>query len=150
VAIGTAWVQRFTPDSLKAFLPEAEPDVARLIEHDWMRGDTVRAFFTAATVDTAGDTAGVNAETNAERVIERITATGGPAQAMHKSRPDDAADDTRLSIAYLVGNVVAITFANGLVSEVQASDDVRGVYLQPRDAARATNAQRSPRRSPGQ
>jgi hypothetical protein len=145
VAIGTAWVQRFTPDSLKPFLPEAEPDVARLIEHDWIRGDTVRAFFTAATVDPAA----VNTGANAERVIERITATGGPAQAMHKTRPDDAADDARLSIAYLVGNIVAITFADGLVTEVRASDDVRGVYLQPRDAARATSAQQSPRRRSG-
>jgi hypothetical protein len=129
VAIGAAYVQRFTPDSLRALLPEAEPEVLRLIENDWMRGDTVRAFFADAAADTAAG----------ERVMERLIASGGPAQAMHRMRPDDAADTTRLSIAYLVGRTVQVSFAEGVVTEVEASDDVRGVYLQPREAARQAN-----------
>lgn len=137
-AIGSAYVQRFTPDSLRALLPDAEPEVLALIENDWMRGDTVRAFFTDAPVDTAG--AGSN-----ERVMERLTAVGA-AQAMHRMRPEDAATDAKLSIAYLVGRSVQVSFGDGVVTEVQASEDVRGVYLQPRDAARQAGDEANNRR----
>ncbi|CAN5845115.1 hypothetical protein BH23GEM9_BH23GEM9_04180 [soil metagenome] len=129
-AIGSAHVERFTPDSLRALLPEAEPGIMALIANDWMRGDTVRAFFAAA-----GDT--TQAEGSTERVMERLTATGA-AQAMHRMRQDNAAPDARLSIAYLVGRMVDVSFADGIVSDVVASQDVRGVYLQPGNAARQT------------
>jgi hypothetical protein len=142
VAIGSAYVQRFTPDSLRALLPEAEPEVMRLIENDWVRGDTVRAFFAARS---EGDASGA-AVTSGERVLERLRTTGGPAQAMHRMRQEGAAADARLSIAYLVGREVEVTFEDGVVAEVAASSDVRGVYLQPRDAARQASAQDSNRR----
>jgi hypothetical protein len=160
VAIGRAHVERATPDSLRPYLPEAADDIMRLIAHDWMEGDTVRAFFTGpvdpvvaaqAAADAApGDTAAARAAAAAaavppgdpsERVLERLYASGGPARAMHKMRPENAAVDAKLSIAYLVGQHVEVTFIDGVVSLVSASEDVRGVYLQPADAARRTDGQ---------
>jgi lipopolysaccharide export system protein LptA len=150
-AIGQAYVERITPDSLHQYLPEAAENVMALIRNDWMRGDTVRAFFAAAT-DTTGDPDAPAEPTGAsapssERLMERLTAEGGPAQAMHRMRPENAASDARLSIAYLIGSRVEVTFADGVVTEVMASEDVSGVYLQPSEAVRraaAANARRSP------
>lgn len=163
-AIGGAHVERITPDSLLQYLPDAEPNVRSLIQNDWMRGDTVRAFFTAARADgdsraagdtaaaagavAAGDTAGVAAGTvpantpggRNERVLERLVAVGGPAQAMHRMHPEDASD--RLSIAYLVGSRVEVSLEAGVVVEVMAAEDVRGIYLQPTEAARRAAAAR--------
>jgi lipopolysaccharide export system protein LptA len=161
VAVGQAYVERITPDSLVPFLPEADADVMRLIAHDWMRGDTVRAFFTngspadaapvapvaAADPDPDPDTppaaapGAAGAGGGGERVLERLYASGGPAQAMHRMWPENAPPDAKLSIAYLVGGFVEVTFVDGLVSVVSASEDVRGVYLKPSDAARATAGQ---------
>jgi hypothetical protein len=136
VAVGRAHVERLTPDSLRQYLPEADAETMRLIAHDWMRGDTVRAFFTAPA--DGGDA-----------VLDRLYATGAPAQAMHRMRPENAAADAKLSIAYLIGQQVQVTFVGGVVEVVSASDDVRGVYLQPSDAARRTADQPANRRPGG-
>jgi lipopolysaccharide export system protein LptA len=135
VAVGNAHVQRVTPDSLRALLPEASDEVMHVIAHDWMRGDTIRAFFTDGPEPAAG-VAAASAAGSGERVLDRLSASGEPAQAMHRMRPEDAAADAKLSIAYLVGRQVAVTFNEGVVAVVSASEDVRGVYLQPGDAAR--------------
>jgi lipopolysaccharide export system protein LptA len=130
-AIGTAYVQRITPDSLLGLLPDVEPAVLSLIEHDWVRGDTVRAFFTAGPVpDVEG--------AEPERVLERLWTAGDPAQTMHRTRDNNAAPDTPLSIAYLIGRQVEVSFNGGAVAVVSASEDVRGVYLQPADVAQRT------------
>lgn len=154
VAVGGAHVERITPDSLRAYLPEADEETMRVIAHDWMRGDTVRAFFAAPAagpVAAAGDAAAAVADAAATQagasgdpVLERLYAIGGPAQAMHRMRPDNAAADAKLSIAYLIGQQVEVTFTDGIVSVVSASEDVRGVYLQPSDAARRTGANSQP------
>jgi hypothetical protein len=134
VAIGAAYVERITDDSLRALLPETDASVAELIANDWMRGDTVRAFFVAAAAADAPATAEAG---GSERVMERLYARGVPARTMHRMRGDNAAPDALLSIAYLVGRHVEILFVDGAVSLVTASEDVRGVYLQPAEAARA-------------
>jgi lipopolysaccharide export system protein LptA len=136
VAIGGAWVEHVTPDSLKALLPDAGPEVLALISTDWMRGDTVRAYF----ADGPAGVAEGAAEPAAARVMERLTAAGEPAQVMHRTRNENADPEARLSIAYLVGRRVEVTFVDGEVAVVTASEDVRGVYLQPGDAARRTGA----------
>jgi lipopolysaccharide export system protein LptA len=146
VATGLAHVERVTPDSLRALLPEVAPDVLALIGNDWMRGDTVRAFFAdgpaRGPADPARDVAeGAVAEaapSKPERVLERIWTRGEPASTMHRTRDENAPDGTKLSIAYLVGREVEVLFTNGTVSVVSASDDVRGVYLQPAEVARRT------------
>jgi lipopolysaccharide export system protein LptA len=134
IATGAAFVQRVLPDSLRTLLPETDSVTAALIASDWMRGDTVRATFTDGPAPAEEGAA-------AERVLERLSATGGPAQTMYLSRDDNAAADTRMSIAYLVGEFVEVTFSEGAVSTVLASEDVRGVYLQPEEVARRTGGQ---------
>jgi hypothetical protein len=157
VAVGTAYVERVTPDSIRALLPETDAEIARFIANDWMRGDTVRAFFvaaggeavtaaavaaatalpdTAAAAPAVAPAVGGTAPGNGERVMERLYAAGAPAQAMHRMHPENAEPNAKLSIAYLVGRHVEVTFTEGVVSLVTASEDVRGVYLQPADAAR--------------
>jgi lipopolysaccharide export system protein LptA len=139
-AIGGAYVERVTPDSLRQYLPEVEANVLALIRNDWMRGDTVRAWFVAAAPADAGG-ADVAADAGrSERVMERLTASGGPAQAMHRMRPEGAEPGTRLALAYLIGSRVKVAFEEGIVALVTAAEDVRGVYLQPREAARRTTA----------
>jgi lipopolysaccharide export system protein LptA len=135
-AVGTAHVERITPDSLRGLLPDADPPVLALIQNDWVRGDTVRAFFTAGP-EPAGE------GTEAERVLERLWTTGEPAQAMHRTRDENAAPDARLSIAYLVGREIEVTLDGGAVTVVAASEDVRGVYLQPAELARRTGGGRA-------
>ena len=126
-AIGRAYGERVTPDSMKKLLPEAEPEVMRFIANDWMRGDTVRAFFTenpAAARDTAAPA----------RVMERLLAQGSPAQSMYRMRDEDAPQN-RLSINYLVGTAIEVLFRDGEVSEVSSPDAI-GMFLEPAEAAR--------------
>jgi lipopolysaccharide export system protein LptA len=133
-AIGAAYVERITPDSLRALLPEADASVLALIGNDWVRGDTVRAFFTEGPPAADGS--------ESERVLERLWTAGQPAQTMHRTRDENGPADARLSIAYLVGREVEVTFNGGAVTAVTASEDVRGVYLQPAEVARRTGAGR--------
>jgi lipopolysaccharide export system protein LptA len=129
VAIGNASGERILPDSLRALLPEAPADVLELISRDWMRGDTVRARFApnpAAATDTAA----------AATVMEQLSAHGDQAQSMYGIRDENDAA-ARLSFNYLRASYIEVNFANGTVSNVAASGDARGVYLQPADAARA-------------
>jgi lipopolysaccharide export system protein LptA len=134
VAIGSAYGERLTPDSLKPLLPEAEPEVMKLIANDWMRGDTVRAFFVdnpAAAQDTAAPA----------RLMERLLAIGAPAQSMYRMR-DEAAPEAKLSINYLVGTAIEVRFRAGEVAEVISPDAV-GVFLEPADAARRARGNRT-------
>jgi hypothetical protein len=127
IAIGSAYGERVTPDSLKALLPEADTTVMKLIANDWMRGDTVRAFFTdnprAAQDSTAPD-----------RTMDRLLALGSPAQSMYRMRNGESPDE-KLSINYMVGTAIEVQFRDGAVELVYSPDAV-GVFLQPADAAR--------------
>jgi lipopolysaccharide export system protein LptA len=146
VATGTARVERLTPDSLRMLLPEVEAEVLALIEHDWVDGDTVRAYFTdgpprARSVEERladPDAAAAEDEVAPERVLERLWAAGEPARTMHRTRDENAGPDVKFSIAYLVGREIDVTFTGGAVAVVTASEDVRGVYLQPTEVAQRT------------
>jgi lipopolysaccharide export system protein LptA len=157
VAIGDAFGERITPDSLLALLPEGTPEQLALISTDWMRGDTVRAYFGPAdgTPESgrgvAADTAGVDpvaadtaaaavapadarpatgAEPAGERVMERLTASGSPARSVYRMR-DENAPEAKLSINYLTASRIDVRFANGTVAVVSAEGDATGIYLQP-------------------
>ena len=132
-AVGNAYGERLAEDDAMRILVEpvtAEDSVlARILAHDWLRGDTVRAFFTAApdSLQTPGDTAQA-------RVLERIVASGLPARSAYRmeseSRPDDPA-----AISYLTAHRITVMMANGAVADVEAEGDVKGVYLQPPSGA---------------
>lgn len=131
VAVGNAFGERLSPDSLRALLPEADAELRTLIESDWVQGDTVRALFTDG-VRAPEDT------TAATRVMERLLAVGEPARSMYRLREEDAAPDTKLSISYMVGNAIEVRFEAGRVTEVFSSPDGAGVFLQPQEAAQRT------------
>ena len=132
VAIGSAYGERVTPDSLRKYLPEASPDAAALIANDWMRGDTVRAFFMANPAKATDPGA-------SDRIMERLFASGTPAQSMYRMR-DEGNPSLKLSINYLVASQIEVTFHEGAASLLRASGDAKGVYLQPEEAARRTRA----------
>jgi hypothetical protein len=142
IAIGRAFGELV--DTLPPLeLPE---DAAGTLANDWLRGDTLHAYFVAnpqAATDTAAE----------ERVLERITAGGAPAAALYRKRPQlaaavpadsvtagvpvpaDSVTAAAPEIGYLLANLIEILMKDGEVSDVQAQGEVRGMYLQPRAAS---------------
>ncbi len=135
-AIGNAYGERLAEDDSLRILVQpvtaADSALARLLAHDWVRGDTVRAFFAAAP-DTAAAT-DAPADSAEERVLERILALGAPARSasrmVNEDRPDDPA-----GISYLTAHSILVVLADGRIANVEAEGDVKGVYLQPPQAA---------------
>ena len=109
-AVGTATGKRLA-DSLDAKLPE-------LIARDWVKGDTVQAFFGATKPDTAV-------------VLQRLVANGAPAASTYKFREKVNKDSTQLSVNYLTARHIDVSFKDGKVDQVRAEGDIRGMYLQP-------------------
>lgn len=124
IAIGTAFGERHA-DSADIALPD-------LIRKDWVRGDTVTAYF-----GDGRDTAAANAvsrppDTPADtaRVLERIVASGEPASSTYKLR-ERSNDSTEVSVNYLTARYIDVLLRNGDVDRVRAQGDIRGMYLQP-------------------
>ena len=109
IAVGGALGER-APDSLDAKLPA-------LIAKDWVRGDTVQAFFGATEPDTA-------------RALQRLVAVGNPASSTYKLR-EKVNDSTQISVNYLTARHIDVAFKEGAVDQVRAQGDIRGLYLQP-------------------
>lgn len=112
IAVGHAAGER-KPDTLDAKLPAT-------INRDWVRGDTVQAFFT----DTKPDTA---------RVLQRIVANGSPASSTYRLRQkvkDSQSDSTEMSVNYLTAHHIDVVMKNGAVDVVRAQGDIHGIYLQ--------------------
>jgi hypothetical protein len=120
IAVGNALGEK-APDSLDAKLPA-------MIQKDWVRGDTVQAFFTRDTTSVA------NADT--AQVLERILAKGAPAASTYRLR-ENANDSTEISVNYLTAKLIDVVFKAGEVDHVHAQGDLRGIYLQPPSRATA-------------
>lgn len=136
VAIGNAYGERITPDSLRGPMPAATAEQTALLSSDWVRGDTVRARFGAGTA-AAGDVE------QPERVMENLLALGDPALSVYAVRDEDD-PDAPLSFNYLSASTIEVEFAAGAVSQVTASGDARGMYLQPgQPGATAGNSDRN-------
>jgi lipopolysaccharide export system protein LptA len=107
-AIGKAYAES-DPDSTKV----------RSNERDWMRGDTVLAFFdTLPPPDT----------TSQPRMQE--LAASGQASALYQV-PSEGGDPARPGINYVRGRVIRLFFAEGEVDRVVVVDSASGVYLEP-------------------
>ena len=122
IAVGNAYAAR-APDSLDAILPE-------IISKDWVRGDTVKAFFGQSQKDTT-------------RVLERLVANGAPAAStykFHQKVQGAGKDSTQLTVNYLSARHIDVTFKDGAVDQVHAEGDIRGMYLQPPKAEQKTAA----------
>jgi hypothetical protein len=146
IAIGNAFSS--TNDTIAA--PPETGALEATLSTDWMRGDTVHAYFVEnprAAADTAAN----------DRLLDRVVSVGAPASSLYRRReapavaaaPPAAADTTQrgqaapapeYSIGYLLAKRIEIRMADGEVRDVMASEDVRGVYLQPRAAPGAQAA----------
>lgn len=150
VAIGNAYGERLAADDSTRIMvqPETAADsaLAQVLAHDWVRGDTVRAFFaaapdSAASVGAAADTAVVVAaagDSAQTRVLERVVALGAPARSANRMVNEDRPDEPA-GISYLTASRIVVMLEDGQVGNVEAEGDVRGVYLQPPEVARPAN-----------
>jgi hypothetical protein len=119
VAVGAAFGERITPDSLAEDRPE-------LIRNDWVRGDTIIAHFTDAPPPTEpSDTTGP------ERVLERLDAIAGtrtPASSLYRMQ-DQQSEEGRPAVNYLVARRIIVMMEEGEVTTVEAEEAVHGMYL---------------------
>jgi len=122
-AVGNAWGSR-EPDSLDLKLPE-------LIQRDWLRGDTVIAYFVEMPDSMKAKRAPT--DSTSTRVMDRLLASGTrekPATALYRMRPEN--DTTKeAEIGYVAARQITARFRAGEVFDLTATDKVRGVYLQP-------------------
>lgn len=122
IAVGRALGTRQS-DTIDQALPE-------LIRNDWLRGDTVIAFFTEAPDSIKARRA--QSDSSFDRVLERLIAAGAeqPASAMYRLREES--DTTRqVQVNYITAMRITAIFKDGAVHDVDAEDQVTGVYLQP-------------------
>jgi len=155
LAVGDAYSS--TNDTIPA--PPDAGELEAALSSDWMRGDTVHAYFVAnpkADTDTTAD----------KRVLDRVVATGSPASSLYRKREEVAATPAaatgeaqdsvtagpppaaappppEYSIGYLLARRIEVTMADGEVQDVNASQDVRGIYLQPNSRSSNQAAARS-------
>src|SRR5690606_17180191 len=158
VAVGNAYGERLAEDDsarirIEPLTPQ-DSAVARLLAHDWVRGDTIRAFFADAVgADSAGLEAGRVAVADAERPVSpdslapvpadgvapadtterglrRIIALGAPARAANRMVDEDRPDDPA-GISYITAQRITVEISDGAIDIVEAEGDVKGIYLQP-------------------
>ena len=125
VAVGSAYGERDV-DSVAVGLPD-------IAQHDWLRGDTITAYFEDAPAKPATAVADTAAP---ERVLERLIAVAADgAQSLHRIQQEGSQADA--SVNYLVAQRITVQLRAGEVHKVDAVGAVRGVHLQPVAAPRA-------------
>lgn len=126
VAVGTAFGERHA-DTTDVELPE-------IIRKDWVRGDTVTAYFgegrDTTSVAASSPAPARPAAADTARVLERIVAAGAPASSTYRLR-ETVNDTTQLSVNYITAKHLDVKLRNGDVEQVTAEGDIRGIYLQP-------------------
>jgi hypothetical protein len=104
---------------------QADPDSSRFrtLEKDWLRGDTVTAWF---------DSTGVK-DTSTTPPITQIFAThkADSAQAYYHLAASDTSRHTP-AISYVVGGSIRLDFENRKVALVSVRDSVAGIYAEPK------------------
>jgi lipopolysaccharide export system protein LptA len=104
-----------------------------LIDHDWIRGDTIIGYFASAAPTEKGDTTAV---------LERIVARGS-ALSLYRVEKENTSPDARRGINFLSGNEIVLTFAAGELELAEVDGLGTGVFLDPRPqrvpAATASN-----------
>lgn len=141
IAIGAAYGEVL--DTLPP--PAADSELEAALAHDWMKGDTVQAFFAVNPLAATDSTAD-------ERVLERVVTSGAPASSLYRklepaTSPADPSADAlspapEYSIGYLLARRIEVFMQDGVVSDVKATEDVRGLYLQPRSGGNPLQARR--------
>ena len=123
-AVGNAMGARM-PDSLDRKLPD-------MVQRDWLRGDTVIANFTEAP-DSVKQRRTAQNDTAFDRVLEKLVAAGSskPATALYRMREKTDTTNTP-QINYIAAKRIVAVFKDGAVHDVDAQDQIKGVYLQPK------------------
>ena len=133
--------------ALRNALAEGSPDTTRFHlesknEKDWLRGDTIFAFFDSTKV---ADTTKSNPD------VQRLVARGNASSLYHLA-PNDTSQK-RAAINYVSARTITIDFDQSRVATVTTVDAVTGLYLEPRDstARQANGGQRAttPQRGAG-
>ena len=118
--MGTAASVETAPYVRGASLVEASKDLDP--GSNWLTGDTIRAFFAVAPVDSLLPAA------EADPTPERILALGS-ARSFYAAVRDSIRSESP-SRNYLLGNRIEVLFLDGEPSEVIAKDAI-GIYLEP-------------------
>lgn len=129
-AIGRDTVQAAADDPRD---PAAEPgagrrglDPDRLIDRDWIRGDTIVGYF------AAGDTAGAPGDT--ATVLERIVSRGSALSLYRMEKQGAQPGDGRRGINFLAGDVIELSFAAGELELAEVDGLQKGIFLDPAPA----------------
>lgn len=136
IAVGNAFGVR-AQDSLDVDLPE---DISR----DWARGDTISAYFGAASDSLIQARRLAGNTTSSDRVLERLVVSGAeqPATTLYRTR--EANDTTnQVSVIYTVARRIEMLLKDGEVDTVNATDELRGLYLQPVRRAQGADTEAS-------
>ncbi|HEY9515376.1 MAG TPA: hypothetical protein VIQ74_06795, partial [Gemmatimonadaceae bacterium] len=106
---------------------QSVPDTTKLhtTEHDWLRGDTIYAYFDS-TSRAAGDS-------TTQPAIEQLLAVGSARSYYQIAARDTAAIGP--AINYVRGSRITVAFANRVVDSVTIAGQAVGVYADPATAA---------------
>jgi hypothetical protein len=126
--------------SIRKAYAQSIPDTARLKnakEKDWMRGDTIIAYFDSTKVDStpphpaahAGSTPGDSTEDEPQPDVKTVVGIV-EAQAFYQMPPKDKCAD-RPALNYTRGHKITINLENKEVHTVFVVDSSQGVYLEP-------------------
>ncbi|HEU4641693.1 MAG TPA: hypothetical protein VFS44_04495 [Gemmatimonadaceae bacterium] len=127
--------------ALRDAFAQSVPDTTKIhtTEHDWLRGDTVYAYFDSTRADSAARADSVRAAAG--------RGTGAPADSSRQPRITElrslgharsfyqlAAKDTAAigpAVNYVRGERITVTFENRQVQQVAIAGQSAGVYLDP-------------------
>ena len=109
--------------ALRDAFAQSVPDTTRIrtAEHDWLRGDTVYAYFDSAAAAGGGS--------SAQPSLRELMAIGH-ARSFYQIAPRDTAA-IGPAVNYVRGDTITVAFANRAARRVTISGDASGVYLDP-------------------
>lgn len=109
--------------ALREAYAQSVPDTTKIhtAEHDWLRGDTIYAYFDSSAVP-ARDSA-------RQPALDELVAVGH-ARSFYQMAPKDTAA-IGPAINYVRGDTITVAFADRAARRVTISGDASGVYLDP-------------------
>jgi hypothetical protein len=124
--------------------PPARRRTVAILEHDWIRGDTVIGYFAPRPpVEPEAGTEPADTAVTLQRLVAR-----GAAQSLYRIAREGTEPGPRGPwVNYLSGSVIELTFADGELDVASVEGLRRGLYLEPVAAgAGAAAARRAPPR----
>ncbi|HJU65234.1 MAG TPA: hypothetical protein VJ596_06125, partial [Gemmatimonadaceae bacterium] len=108
--------------AIRGAFAQSTPDTTRIhsTEKDWLRGDTIFAYF---------DTAATAADSSRDPQLSRLVAKGGASSYYQLAPRDSAAMEP--AVNYVRGRDITVSFANREVSTVTIVEQATGLYLEP-------------------